>query len=156
MLIRVFLLFTFLSISCLPFPVYGIDSPDESLPNLQQEQRAERIGSQLRCLVCQNESIEDSSANLARDLRRIVRQHVKAGESDQQIMHWMVSRYGNFIRLSPPFTFTTALLWLMPFLAIMTGCLMAIMTFKNQRKNRAVLPLSDSEQKRLQLLMKDS
>ena len=71
------------------------------LPDRAQEQRAEAIGQQLRCLVCQNESVEDSDADLARDLRRIVRQRVVAGDSDQQVIDWMVARYGNFVRLQP-------------------------------------------------------
>lgn len=100
---------------------FAVDSPGEMLQNPVQEQRAETIGAQLRCLVCQNESIEDSSAPLARDLRRVVREQVQSGKTDQQIMLWMTDRYGTFIRLSPPFSITTALLWIMPGLALISG-----------------------------------
>lgn len=100
-----------------PAPLYAVDDPSELLPNPQQEQQAERIGQQLRCLVCQNESIEESSAPLARDLRKIVREHVAQGEQQKDILAWMTQRYGDFIRLKPVFNGETALLWLMPFLA---------------------------------------
>src|ERR1700712_377965 len=102
-------------------PALAVDDPAEMLSNPAQEARAETIGAQLRCLVCQNESIDDSGADLARDLRRIVRVHVKDGESNQQIIGWMVERYGNFIRLRPPFNGMTMLLWIMPLLALALG-----------------------------------
>ncbi len=143
-----------LLISFFSIAAYGLNSPNELLPNAQQEKRAEQIGAQLRCLVCQNESIEDSNAELAKDLRKVVRQHIQAGESDKQIIQWMVDRYGNFIRLSPPFNFTTALLWLMPFLAFIIGCLSAFTTFRKMQKEP--LPLNENEKKRLEKLMKES
>ena len=117
------------------------------LPNPAQEARAEQIGQQLRCLVCQNESIEDSGADLARDLRGIVRQRVAAGDSDRQITAWMVARYGDFVRLRPPFTAVTALLWLSPVLAVALGLGMAALG----RRGRAVAaaPLSEGERARI-------
>jgi cytochrome c-type biogenesis protein CcmH len=87
-------------------PAYAVSDPAELLPDHTQEQRAEALGHQLRCLVCQNESVEESNADLARDLRRIIRQRVVAGDSDQQVIDWMVARYGNFVRLRPPFNAT--------------------------------------------------
>jgi cytochrome c-type biogenesis protein CcmH len=86
-----------------------------------QETRAENIGDQLRCLVCQNESIEGSSAPLAKQLRVIIRQHVIAGDSDQNIVAFMVQRYGIFVLLKPPFTRLTYLLYASPFLALAFG-----------------------------------
>ncbi len=83
----------------LALPARAISDPAEMLANPAQEARAEQIGRQLRCLVCQNESIEDSGADLARDLRGIVRQRVAAGDTDSQITAWMVARYGEFVRL---------------------------------------------------------
>ena len=118
------------------------------LPNPAQETRAERIGQQLRCLVCQNESIEDSGADLARDLRGIVRQRVAAGDTDQQITAWMVARYGEFVRLSPPFNALTAALWLSPVLTVLAGLGFAWMS----RRNSVPIvpaPLTDSERRRL-------
>ena len=96
---------------CSPRPPARSAIPRELLPDPQQEQRAEAIGEQLRCLVCQNESVEESDADLARDLRRIIRQRVVAGDSDQQVIDWMVARYGDFVRLRPPFNATTLVLW---------------------------------------------
>ncbi|CAI3925242.1 cytochrome c-type biogenesis protein [Commensalibacter communis] len=137
-----------------PMLAFGIDSPDEMLKNTQQEQRAQHLGAQLRCLVCQNESIEDSSADLAKDLRKVVRQRIVAGDTDSQVMEWMVDHYGNFIRLKPPFTFTTALLWFMPVLALGIGFIIAFVTLR-KRKHIEVKALSKEEQKRLSELMKE-
>ncbi|CAI3933894.1 MULTISPECIES: cytochrome c-type biogenesis protein [Commensalibacter] len=149
---------TFIFLFCLglsaPIVAFGIDSPDEMLKNPVQEQRAQHIGAQLRCLVCQNESIEDSSADLAKDLRKVVRQRIKGGDNDQQVMQWMVDRYGNFIRLSPPFTLTTALLWFMPVLGLVIGCVVAFVTLRKKNKI-ASTELSKEERQRLSELMKE-
>ena len=102
-------------------PAFAISDPSEALRDPAQEAQAEAIGRQLRCLVCQNESIEDSGADLARDLRKIVRQRVAAGDSNRQIIDWLVARYGNFVRLSPPLTPATILLWGSPVLALLVG-----------------------------------
>ncbi|MBV9735601.1 MAG: cytochrome c-type biogenesis protein CcmH [Acidisphaera sp.] len=123
-------------------PAWAVSDPAETLPNRAQEHRAERIGSQLRCLVCQNESIEDSEADLARDLRRIVRQHVAAGHSDRQVIAWMVSRYGDFVRLRPPFEPLTFLLWFSPVLALGVA---AAAVFGGRRGRNPVPPLTDAE-----------
>ncbi|MCX5613730.1 cytochrome c-type biogenesis protein [Bombella saccharophila] len=104
---------------------HAIDSPDEMLPDPVLEQKAQHIGQQLRCLVCQNESIEESSAPLAKDLRHIVRQQLQQGRSPKDITLWMTQRYGEFIRLQPRFSASTALLWLMPLLSLMIGFLLA-------------------------------
>ncbi len=112
-----------------------------------EEVRAEQLGSQLRCLVCQNESIEDSNADLARDLRAIVRQHVQAGQTDKQIIAWMVARYGTFVRLRPPLTLTTALLWFTPALALAAGA--AAAWFGRRRVPTTPQPLTAAEQARL-------
>ena len=128
-------------------PAYAVSDPAEMLANPAQEARAEQIGRQLRCLVCQNESIEDSGADLAKDLRGIVRQRVSAGDTDTQITAWMVDRYGNFVRLSPPFNAMTAVLWLSPVLAVLVGLGFAWVG----RRGRVSLPapLSDAERRRL-------
>ena len=128
-------------------PAFAVSDPKEMLPDPQQEARAEAIGSQLRCLVCQNESIEDSGADLARDLRAVVRQRVKAGDSDSQITAWMVARYGNFVRLSPPLTWSTALLWGTPVLGLLLGGAAAIIG--RGRTVAVQAPLSDAERRRL-------
>lgn len=140
-----------------PALVLAVDDPSEMLPNPQEEARAEAIGSQLRCLVCQNESIEDSSAGLARDLRRVVREHVAKGESNSQIMAWMVQRYGNFIRLSPPFSLGTLLLWSMPVLALLLGLGIAFFSYRTRRTTPAAPPpLTAEEKARLASLAKNA
>ena len=96
---------------------YAVSDPGELLPDRQQELRAEALGHQLRCLVCQNESVEESNADLARDLRHIIRQRVVAGDTDRQVIDWMVARYGDFVRLRPPFNAVTFVLWGAPGLA---------------------------------------
>ena len=128
-------------------PAFAVDSPREMLPNAQLEARAEAIGQELRCLVCQNESIEDSSADLARDLRKIVRNRVAAGESDQQVVGWMVERYGNFVRLKPPFDAATLLLWGSPLLALAAGA--AAVLAARRRAVAAPEPLTEDERRRL-------
>ena len=132
----------------LSLPAHAISDPREMLPDPAQEARAEQVGSQLRCLVCQNESIEDSTAPLAADLRAIVRHQVKAGDSDKQIMSWMVARYGNFVRLRPPLTAATFLLWFAPGLALLAGIAAAML---GRRRTPAVppSPLTEAEQARL-------
>jgi cytochrome c-type biogenesis protein CcmH len=116
-----------------------------------QEQRAEAIGQQLRCLVCQNESIEDSSADLAKQLRVIIRQQVVAGASSKDIMSYMVQRYGIFVLLKPPLSPLTLLLYASPFLALLIGFLAAWAA----RRNRVVpvIPLSEAETARLNKLL---
>ena len=95
-------------------PSYAV-LPDEMLPNAAQEARARAISLGLRCLVCQNQSIDDSGATLAKDLRVIVRERIVAGDTDAQVTDYVVSRYGNFVLLKPPFQADTALLWILPF-----------------------------------------
>jgi len=95
--------------------------PGEQLPDARLEARARAIGSELRCLVCQNQSIDDSDATLAGDLRVILRERLLAGDSDQQAKDYIVKRYGDFVLLDPPFKPQTLLLWLGPPLALAAG-----------------------------------
>ena len=148
-MIRVLLLLAAMAFSA---PAWAIADPAEALPDPTQEARAVEIGSQLRCLVCQNESIEDSGADLARDLRRIVRQHVAAGESEAEITRWMVARYGDFVRLRPPFNWLTALLWASPIIALGVGIALATGL---RRRAEPPAPLSAEEQQRLARLMEN-
>ena len=130
-----------------PLAARAVDSPAEMLPDPVQEQRAEAIGRQLRCLVCQNESIEDSSADLARDLRAIVRARVAAGESDRQVIDWMVARYGDFVRLRPPFKPGTLLLWFSPLIALLLAGFDAWRGWR--RRPVPPAPLTEAERQRL-------
>lgn len=131
-------------------PALAIGDPAEALKDPAQEARAVAIGQQLRCLVCQNESIEDSGADLARDLRKLVRQHVVAGETDEQVVAWLVARYGNFVRLSPPIEASTVLLWGSPLLAVLAG---AGLVWVSRRRQPPPAPLDAAEQARLRALL---
>ena len=128
-------------------PAHAISDPAEMLPNPAQETRAEQLGRQLRCLVCQNESIEDSGADLARDLRQIVRQRISAGDNDKQVTAWMVARYGDFVRLRPPFNAVTAMLWLSPVLAVAAG--LALVMAGRRTRVPTPAPLSPGERARI-------
>ena len=128
-------------------PAWAVSDPQEMLPNPAQEARAEQVGRQLRCLVCQNESIEDSNADLARDLRRMVRTRIAAGDSDQQATDWVVARYGDFVRLRPPVNLVTSVLWASPLLAVLAG--LGFVLAARRRTPVAVAPLSPAEQARL-------
>ena len=92
--------------------------PDELLADTKLEARARALSAELRCMVCQNQSIDDSDATLARDLRLLVRERLKAGDSDAAVLEFLHVRYGDFILLKPPFKPGTALLWLLPGLAL--------------------------------------
>ncbi len=132
-------------------PAYAISDPAERLADPAQEARSVEIGEQLRCLVCQNESIEDSGADLARDLRKIVRTRVAAGDSDRQVVDWMVARYGDFVRLRPPFNMMTLLLWGSPAIALLAGIGAAVMS--RRRSFAGPAPLDSVEQARLKRLL---
>ncbi|WP_412774703.1 cytochrome c-type biogenesis protein [Nitrobacter sp.] len=95
--------------------------PDEIMSNPAQEARARNLSRELRCMVCQNQSIDDSSAPLARDLRLLVRERIAAGDSDQQVLDFLVARYGDFVLLKPPFETNTLLLWLLTPLVLAGG-----------------------------------
>lgn len=113
----------------------------EGFSNPAMEQRARHLQRELRCLVCQGESLDESSARLAADLRRLVRAHMAAGESDAQIKKFLVARYGNFILMDPPFESDTYVLWLTPFLVLMAGGGIAFWVVRRARK--APGPVSD-------------
>jgi len=95
--------------------------PDEILADPKLEARARAISSELRCMVCQNESIDDSNADLAHDIRVLVRARLKAGDSDQQVIDYLVSRYGEFVLLRPRFSARNFLLWAMPVIVLAAG-----------------------------------
>lgn len=131
---------------------FAVSDPGEMLPDRAQEQRAENIGHQLRCLVCQNESVEESDADLARDLRHVIRTRVAAGDADQAVIDWMTERYGSFVRLKPPFNAVTFILWSAPVLAILAGAGAVLIGRRN--RPAAQPPLNAEEQRRLAELLK--
>ncbi|GAB0116794.1 cytochrome c-type biogenesis protein [Acidisoma sp. 7E03] len=134
----------------------AVSDPQELLANPVQEARAEAIGEQLRCLVCQNESIEASDADLARDIRTLIRQQVVAGRSDRQIIDYMVQRYGDFILLKPPFDAMTALLWATPVLALLLGLGVAFFALwqRKRRPQQGPMPLTETERAHLERLLR--
>src|SRR5471030_1885809 len=114
--------------------------PDEILPDTALETRARTLSHDLRCMVCQNQSIDDSDAPLARDLRLLVRERLKAGDSDAQVIDFLVARYGEFVLLRPRFTGHNAVLWLGPPVLLIGGALVLLLL---ARRKRAAEP-SDS------------
>jgi len=130
--------------------------PGEQLPDAAQESRARKLSAELRCLVCQNQSIDDSDAPLAIDLRRIVREQISAGQSDAAIRDFLVERYGAFVLLRPPVSAQTVLLWSLPGLALVLGGLAAWRLFRrrpDEGVDVAETGLSSIEREELQALL---
>ena len=111
--------------------------PDEMLPNPRLEQRARALSRELRCMVCQNQSIDDSDAPLARDLRLLVRERLKEGDSDRQVIDFLVARYGEFVLLKPRLALHTALLWFGP-PALLCGGALALVLIARRRSKRGL------------------
>jgi len=132
---------------------HAID-PGEQLADPALEARARALSKELRCLVCQNESIDDSNADLARDLRRIVRERLVAGDSDGAVKQYLVARYGDFVLLEPPVKLKTYALWFGPALVLALGALGMVIYFRRRRAlPPAPPPLSPDEQRRLAALL---
>jgi cytochrome c-type biogenesis protein CcmH len=134
-------------------PAWAVE-PGEVLADPAMEARARDISLELRCLVCQNQSIDDSHAELAKDLRILVRERLKAGDSDAQVRDYLVSRYGDFILLKPPLRAGTVLLWGAPFIVLCLGALGLLMVARRKRPVELAADLSDDEKKRLDQLLK--
>ncbi|WP_343896242.1 cytochrome c-type biogenesis protein [Craurococcus roseus] len=134
----------------------AVGDPAMQLPDPVQEERAREIGRELRCLVCQNQSIEDSDAELARDLRRIVREQVSAGRSDAEVKGFVHERYGDFVLLRPRFTAATALLWATPALALLAGALIFRAGRRGARPDAAGAPAGLTEAERARLARLES
>ena len=132
--------------------------PDEIMAEPAKETRARDLSRELRCMVCQNQSIDDSEAPLARDLRLLVRERIAAGDSDSQVIDFLVARYGEFVLLKPRFTPHTLLLWLLPPLALIGGGL-ALWFYSRRRANAgstadpSLLRLTEEEEARLERLL---
>lgn len=145
----------------LSFSVLGIAVAQQSTPSPDVKptildpvanKRVSEISSQLRCLVCQNQSIADSNAELAMDLKRQVVKQIAEGKSNQQIIDFMVDRYGDFVLYNPPFKLSTLLLWLGPALIFVLG-LTALFWTLSKRKKQKVVPLTEEQRKRAEALL---
>ncbi len=138
-------------------PAYAVN-PDEILKDPALEARARVVGKELRCLVCQNQSIDDSDADLARDLRVLVRERITQGDSNEEVIEYVVSRYGDFVLLNPPFKLKTYALWFGPWIILIFG-IGVIWVFYRRRLgvdpevSTSVNKLSDMEETRLKKLM---
>ncbi|HEY6025762.1 MAG TPA: cytochrome c-type biogenesis protein [Pseudolabrys sp.] len=128
--------------------------PDEMLKDPALEARARHLSEELRCMVCQNQSIDDSEAALAHDLRVLVRQRLEAGDSDRQVLDFLVARYGDFVLLKPPFKLDTLLLWGLPPLALLAGLAgIAVMARRRKMPSEAPQPLTPQEQEKVATLV---
>ena len=134
-----------------PLPALAVD-PSERLADPKLEQRARDLSANLRCMVCQNQSIDDSNADLARDLRLLVRERIVAGDSDEQVISYVVSRYGEFVLLNPRLSAKTLILWGAPAFLFVVGLVVAV-AYARGRSRPEPKRLSDEEEARLGKLL---
>lgn len=156
-LLSLFLLFALAAASA---PTMAVE-PDEILKDPKQEQRAREISANLRCLVCQNQSIDDSNAELAKDLRVLVRERITAGDSNEEVIDYVVNRYGEFVLLQPRFAFHTLILWLSPPIVLLIGIIGLFMAYRRRKATATVAAtqthatLSEDEKAALENVLKD-
>jgi cytochrome c-type biogenesis protein CcmH len=130
-------------------------NPDEILDDPALEARARELSKQLRCLVCQNQSIDDSDAELARDLRKVVREQLVAGKSDQEVLEFLTARYGDFVLLKPPVKSATYGLWFGPLAVFLIAAAGLALYLRRRRPAAEAAPLSADERARLARLTAD-
>jgi cytochrome c-type biogenesis protein CcmH len=153
---RFFLLALVLVLSAPAFSWAAV-RPDEILQNPVLEVRARTLSQQLRCMVCQNESIDESDAPLAHDLRVLVRERLKAGDSDGQVLDFLVARYGEFVLLKPRLSWRTAILWGLPPALLLGGITLLVVAAARRRRLQESVPnLTAAEQARLKNILADS
>ncbi|HEX4296807.1 MAG TPA: cytochrome c-type biogenesis protein [Devosia sp.] len=141
------------SLFWLAVPAFAVN-PDEMLADPALEARARVISEGLRCLVCQNESIDDSNADLAHEIRVLVRDRLKAGDTDDQVRQYLVDRYGEFVLLKPVFAPHTLLLWIAAPVILLGGGIVLVVMARRRRTGAAAAPLSPEEQRVLDELEK--
>ncbi|HML09002.1 MAG TPA: cytochrome c-type biogenesis protein [Xanthobacteraceae bacterium] len=135
-------------------PLLAVE-PGEMLKDPTLEARARALSKELRCMVCQNQSIDDSEAPLAHDLRVLVRERLKAGDSDTQVIDFLVARYGEFVLLKPPLSWHTAALWGLPPAALLVGILAIVVVVRRRRTTARAEPnLTAAEEARLSALLR--
>jgi cytochrome c-type biogenesis protein CcmH len=130
-------------------------NPDEQLADPALEARAHKLSKELRCVVCQNQSIDDSDATLARDLRIILRERISAGDSDKQAVDYLVARYGSFVQLDPPMRLDTVALWFGPLAVLLVGGIGAVVYMRGRSPAKAGELTSDEEAELAALLESD-
>lgn len=151
-MIRRLLVIAFLMSSA--WPAFAVN-PDEVLADPALEARARSLSAQLRCMVCQNQSIDDSNAELAKDLRLLVRERITNGDSDEAVITYVVSRYGEFVLLNPRFETKTLLLWGAPVVLLLAGSAAMLVAARRRTGNVTGTALSADEQARLDAVLKD-
>ncbi|MGE3987169.1 cytochrome c-type biogenesis protein [Pseudorhodoplanes sp.] len=131
--------------------------PDEILPDARLEERARNLSRELRCMVCQNQSIDDSDAPLARDLRLLVRERLKEGDSDKQVLDFLTTRYGDFVLLNPPLNAKTFLLWILPAGLLVVGGIVLVLAMRRggaaQDSAVPASPLTAEEERKIARLL---
>ncbi len=135
------------------FPAFAVN-PDEVLADPALEARARALSAQLRCMVCQNQSIDDSNAELARDLRLLVRERLKNGDSDEAVIDYVVSRYGEFVLLNPRLRGETLLLWGAPIVLFLAGAAAMVLFVRKRGDKPTGTPLSEAEKAELERALK--
>ena len=141
-------------LASLSMPAYAVQ-PDEVLSDPALETRARALSLNMRCLVCQNQSIDDSDAPLAKDLRMLIRERLVQGDSDEEVTNYLVSRYGEFVLLKPRLTLNTLFLWAGPFILLLIG---GIVVWRNRRVTVVGGPetgLDEEERKKLRQILRD-
>jgi cytochrome c-type biogenesis protein CcmH len=133
----------------LALPAHAL-APGEALTDPALEARARALSQELRCMVCQNQSIDDSDADLAKDLRRLVRERLAAGDSDRSVLDYIVARYGEFVLLRPVFAPHTLLLWAAPFAALLAGIVGMILVRRRRGSVDPGAPLTEEERAELE------
>ena len=141
------ILFILVAMLCFAAPALAVQ-PDEVLSDPALEGRARMLSKELRCMVCQNQSIDDSDAPLARDLRLLVRDRLKSGDSDAQVLNFLTGRYGDFVLLKPPFNWRTSLLWFGPML-LLAGGILGLLLAARRRFQPPEAGLTAAEEARL-------
>ncbi|WP_313197242.1 cytochrome c-type biogenesis protein CcmH [Rhizobium sp.] len=144
-MLALFLLFT-------PIQAFAVN-PDEVLKDPALEHRARQISAQLRCMVCQNQSIDDSNAELAKDLRVLVRQRLTDGDTDKQVVDYVVSRYGEFVLLNPRLSGKTIILWSMPIGLLIAGIFALVIFVRSRPARRSSEVLSAEEKAKIDELL---
>ncbi len=134
-------------------PAFAVE-PDEILADPAMEARARDLSTEVRCMVCQNQSIDDSDAPLAKDLRVLVRERLVAGDTNEEVLTFLVARYGEFVLLKPRFTLANAFLWIAPIGVLLIGGFIAFVAFRSRRgQNPEEKPLSDAEHEALKKIL---